>query len=217
MAKRIYENMEQGSDDWLKVRCGKLTASRLGDILTPKTLKLGAGAKTQALIIAAERIKGIVEPVYISDDMERGNALEAEAAFLYNNNYQHLYHVGFIENDSFGFPFGASPDGLTTDKKGGIEIKSPRSHHHLTNILHNDIDTEHILQMQGVMMAGDLEYMDFISYHEGLKMKPIRIGRDDEMIDIIVNAGREFESMVQDIIKQHNDIDGIETELPKEI
>lgn len=217
MTKRIYANMEQGDDGWLKVRCGKLTASKLGSILTPKTFKLGAGAKTQALIIAAERIKGVAEEVYISADMERGNDLEAEAAYLYNNNYQHLYHVGFIENDRFGFPFGASPDGLTTDKKGGIEIKCPRSQHHLNNILHGEIDPKYILQMHGVMMAGDLEYMDFISYHEGLKMKPIRFERDENMINIIVEVACQFEAMVQDFIEQYNGLDGLQTKLPKEI
>lgn len=208
MGKRIYENMEQGSEQWHQVRCGKLTASLLGSIITPKTLKFSSSAKTLALTIAGERIKGSPEDSYTSFDMQRGNELESEARWLYNETTQSVREVGFVENNDYGFSFGCSPDGLASDGKGGIEIKAPKTTGHLNNIINKDIAPQYILQMQGIMLACELDYMDFISYHRGMKLSPIRVNRDNEIIDIIIESGKKFEKLVQEILQKYNNIDG---------
>ena len=124
--------------------------------------------------------------------------------------------MAFIENSDYGFEFGASPDGLLVDAKGGLEIKCPRAVKHLNTYLYGKIDDSYILLMQGQMLAGDLEFIDFFSYNNNLATKPIRIFRDEEIIDKIVDAGKQFEEIVCEIIEKYNSIDGVTIDNIKE-
>jgi hypothetical protein len=70
-----YTELEQGSDEWLQARCGLVTASVVGKLVTP-TLKTALNDTSRALTItlAAERITGHVDPTYVSANMERGTS-----------------------------------------------------------------------------------------------------------------------------------------------
>lgn len=200
-----HTNFEQKSGMWDKIRCGKLTCSSLSNILTPAKLQLSSAAEGHALVIAAERIKGKAEEMPISFDMERGNLLEEEARYIYHNQFSPVEQVAFIENSEVPFPFGFSPDGLILERRAAIEIKCPRSKGHMETLINGTFDGSYMLQMQGGMLAAALEFVNFVSYHEGLAFKPIRISRDDAIISKIVEAGKIFEQMVQDIIGKYND------------
>lgn len=83
-----HYNIVQGSDDWLAMRCGLLTASEMKLILTP-TLKIASNDKERAHTyeLLAQRITGYVEPHYISDDMLRGQEDQFLAAASYSREY----------------------------------------------------------------------------------------------------------------------------------
>ena len=65
MSLTIYRDLEQGSGDWLNARCGLLTASNVGKLVTP-TLKHSDSETARALVdtLAAERITGHVDYVH---------------------------------------------------------------------------------------------------------------------------------------------------------
>ena len=98
-----HDNVTQGSDEWLALRCGLLTASEMKLILTP-TLKIASNDKERAHLyeLLAQRITGYVEPHYISDDMLRGHEDEFLARAAYNREYAPVQEVAFINNDEWG-------------------------------------------------------------------------------------------------------------------
>lgn len=220
----IYHKIVQGTPEWHQVRCGKLTASNVANVMSPSALindgrvKMEAGAVTHARKIIFERITNHKPEVIPTLDMQRGIDLEGCAITMYNQKYQPVStKVGFIENKKFGFSFGASPDALCEDGKGGVEVKSPQPQHHLATFLDDVIKDEYIVQMQATMLAGDLEYIDFISYCEGLKTRPIRIEKNEDIQSAIIRGGKKFEQMVKTMMQRYNNTNGTHIDLPEVI
>lgn len=150
---QIYPDIEQGSEKWLQLRCGLLTASEMKLIVTPGTLKAASNDKERAHLyeLLAQRITGYVEPHYISDDMLRGHEDEIEARNLYAKTYAPVHQVGFITNDRWGFTLGYSPDGLVGEH-GQTESKSRRQKFQVQTIIEgvaeNTIMQEFVVQVQ---------------------------------------------------------------------
>lgn len=202
----FHTDFAQRSGMWDKIRCGKLTASCLSKVLTPGRLQLSAQAKDHALVVAAQRIKGCADASFSSMDMERGEELEEEARHVYSMKYSPVEEIGFAENTALKFQFGASPDGMVNGRKKAIEIKAPQSKGHMQTLIYDNIDGEYMLQMQGTMLATGAECTDFVSYHEGLIMRPILVERDEKIISRIIEAGEEFEAMVQKILTRYAEL-----------
>lgn len=196
MTITYHPEVDQGGEEWLKLRCGLLTASEMRLILTP-TLKLANNDKTRAHVweIAAQRITGYTEPRYISDDMLRGQADEAMARELYAEHYAPVTQTGFVTRDDWRFTIGYSPDGLVGDE-GLIECKSRRQRFQIETIVSGEMPEEYALQIQTGLMVTKREWCDFISYSGGLPMFVKRILPDPEMQIAIIEAAREFETRV---------------------
>ena len=197
MTITYHDNIEQGSDDWLAIRCGKLTASEIKLILTP-TLKSAANDKSRAHVmeITSQRISQYVEPTYISDDMLRGHEAEVFAREHYEREYGPVQQVGFITNDKWGFTLGYSPDGLVGDD-GLWECKGPRQKRHVETILTGEVPVDNMLQLQAGLLISERQWIDFTSYHGGLPMVTLRVWPDDKVQSAIVDAAEQFEESVQ--------------------
>lgn len=197
MTITYHDNIEQGSDDWLAIRCGKLTASEIKLILTP-TLKSAANDKSRAHVmeITSQRISQYVEPTYISDDMLRGHEAEVFAREHYEREYGPVQQVGFITNDKWGFTLGYSPDGIVGDD-GLWECKGPRQKRHVETILTGEVPVDNMLQLQAGLLISERQWIDFTSYHGGLPMVTLRVWRDDKVQSAIVDAAEQFEESVQ--------------------
>jgi hypothetical protein len=200
MPIRIHKDIIQGSDEWLAIRCGLLTASEMDKVLTP-TLKVAANESSRAHVweIAAQRISRFVEPSYVSDDMLRGRDEEILARAAYAANYGPVEEVGFVTNDSLGFVIGCSPDGMVGDD-GIIEIKSRKQKYQIETIISRRMpDTSAIncmLQIQTALFVTGRKWCDFVSYHGGLPMVVYRIEPDLKMQEAIVRAAMAFEGDV---------------------
>ena len=135
MTIAIYQELTQGSDEWLAARCGLLTASEMKLIITP-TGKVADNDKSRSHLyeLLAQRITGYVEPHYISDDMLRGLSDEIDARDIYAKTYEPVEEVGFITNDKWGFTLGYSPDGLV-GTEGLIECKGRRQKFQVETII----------------------------------------------------------------------------------
>lgn len=195
-----HPEIVQGSDEWLKIRCGLLTASEVKLILTP-TLKIASNDKERAHLFSllSQRITGYVEPSYIGGDMLRGYEDEKDARVVYAKNYAPLRDCGFITNDKWGFTLGYSPDGLVGDD-GLIEIKG-RAHKFqvetiLSNVAADTAPAEFMLQLQTGLLVSERQWIDFISYSAGLPMATIRVFPDAAIQAAIIEAAAAFEARI---------------------
>ena len=122
----IYDNIMQGSPEWLALKCGKLSASNVKAIITP--VKLGPAKndtmRSLASQIAVERISGKIVDGVKTSAMAKGNNLEPEARDFYHHNFALVREVALMENSDVPFPFCASPDAILLNENGGLEIKS---------------------------------------------------------------------------------------------
>lgn len=200
MTIQIYKDIAQHSDEWLALRCGLLTASEIKNIITPAKLQYASNDNERAHVyeIAAQRITKYTEPTYQSYDMQRGLLEEPLALQLYHKHYAPLEYVGFVTNDKWGFTLGYSPDALTEDGKGQVEVKSRCMKYQTETIIKNEVPLEYMLQIQCGLMVTEREYCDFISYCGGMPMFVKRVLPDPRVIEAIVQAGEVFYAKVSE-------------------
>jgi len=206
MTLHIFKELEQGTDEWIAERCGILTASVLGQLITAKTLKIAANDTSRALIatLAAERITGHVELINPTRDMERGTLDEPYAREVYNSHYAEVEEIGFMvrKDDGWGFKLGYSPDGLVGDN-GLIEIKSRNQKKQLQTILADEVPAENMAQLQTGLFVSGREWIDYNSYCGGMPMWTKRVEPDEKWFDAILTAASEAEELIQASIKTY--------------
>lgn len=155
--------IEQGTPEWLAQRCGKVTASRVSDILAKtKTGPAASRANYMAQLIA-ERLTGTVAESYTNAAMQHGTDTEAEARNAYSF-YQNVdvELVGFVDHPSIDM-CGASPDGLVSGN-GLVEIKCPNTATHIDTLLGGSVPSKYLHQMQWQMECTGRQWCDFVSY-----------------------------------------------------
>lgn len=205
MTVTFYRDLIQGSDEWLEARCGVLTASTIGRLITPSTLKVASNDTSRALTntLAAERLTGHVEYVHPSFDMMRGTEDEPFARAVYAEHYAPVEEVGFITLETETYKLGYSPDGLVgTD--GLIEIKSRKPEKHIATVLSGRPPAYNMAQMQTGMFITGRGWCDYISYSAGLPLWVKRVYQDDAWFRAIAQASVAFETQVADIIRSFN-------------
>jgi hypothetical protein len=198
MTLTILPELEQGSPEWLDARRGIITASVVGRLITPATIKPADNVHTRALTaeLAAERITGWTDDAYVSDDMERGHDVEPVAVGAYEKHYGvTVARVGFMVNDDLGFRIGYSPDGLVGDD-GLIEVKSRRPKKHLQTILADEVPAENVAQCQAALFVSGRAWCDYVSYCGGMHLYPIRVFPDERWFKAIAAAATDFEMAV---------------------
>jgi len=190
----VYDNLEQGTEEWFAVRRGMVTASVVGSLVTP-TLKVAANetSRTLTALLVAERITGWTDPTYTSDDMMRGRFDEVLARDLYSKTYAPVTEVGFIVRDDQGVQIGYSPDGLVGDD-GLIENKSRRAKKHIATILADQVPAENMAQIQCGLLVTGREWCDYLSYCGGLPMWRKRVYPDPAWHAAIISAVQAFEA-----------------------
>lgn len=201
-----YETLEQGSAEWLAARCGLVTASTVGQLITPKTIKVAANDTARGLIdtLIAERITGRVEPIQSSRAMERGTLDEPIARAHYDTHNARTTQVGFMVRDDWGYQIGYSPDGLVAED-GLIEIKSRSQRIHLQTILSGEPPIGNLAQMQCGLLVTGREWCDYISWSGGMPMWVHRVTPDKRWFDAILQAVESFEETAADTIKRYTE------------
>lgn len=194
MSLHEMSELIQGSDEWHDQRRGIVTASVVGQLITTKTIKPASNDYSRGLtaLLVAERITGWTEPVYVNDDMARGNWDEPIARGLYSEHYAPAVETGFMIRDDWGYRIGYSPDGLVGDD-GLIEVKSRRPKKHLATILADEVPPENMAQIQCGLLVSGREWCDYISYCGGMPMWVKRVTADERWSEAIVAAVETFE------------------------
>jgi len=205
----IISELEQGSDEWLALKIGKLGGTRIKKIITPAKLQLSASREDVMLAMIDENITGIsAESSFKSDSMERGNEFEPMAREEYIKiTGTAIMEVGFCQSDIQPL-HGCSPDGLTLDFVGGIEIKCPGGvkHQKYINPKYPDsIYKDYKLQCINYFIVNeDMQWLDTISYRPEFYPNPMHIERITR------------ESIQEDIAKVKQSIDEYFAEYAKE-
>ncbi|MFJ4288011.1 lambda exonuclease family protein [Paenarthrobacter nicotinovorans] len=200
----VYNTLVQGTDEWLQARCGILTASVIGQLITPKTVKPASNDYSRALTtsLVAERITNHVEPIYVSADMERGTLDEPYARDIYSEHYAPAHEVGFMVRDFGWGKVGFSPDGLVGED-GLIEIKSRRQKKQLSTILADEVPLENMAQIQTGLLVSGREWLDYISYCGGMPLYVKRVLPDPKWFEAIHDAARIFEATADVMIANY--------------
>ncbi|MCG3757390.1 lambda exonuclease family protein [Amycolatopsis sp. Poz14] len=196
MTLTAFPDVIQGSDEWHDQRRGILTASVVGQLVTPKTRKPAANAASRGITaqLVAERITGYTDPTYVGDDMLRGIEDELRARDLYAEVYERpVRQVGFLLRQEETWQLGYSPDGLVGDD-GLIEVKSRRSKLHLRTILTGEVPDEYVAQCQAGLLVSGRAWLDFISFCGGMPMWHKRVLPDPEWHAAIIAAAERFEA-----------------------
>ena len=203
MTLHTYVNIEQGSESWLEARRGIVTASEVHKLLTSKgAVATNQTAREYIAELAAERITGHVEDVYVSRDMELGTLNEPYARDGYAE-YKGVQvdEVGFMVREYDGYKLGFSPDGLVSDE-GLIEIKSRKPRIQINTILRDGVPNGNMAQIQMGLLVSGRKWCDYVSYSGGLPLWICRVLPDQHWQKNILEAVEQAEKAIQDLVQQ---------------
>ena len=176
-------NVEQGTDDWFKVRSGIPTASEFDKLLT-STGKPSTQIEEYINLKVAEVLAGQNVETWTGNQWtDRGHELEPQAASMYGliNDCDPI-EVGFVTDDES--TCGCSPDRLVGND-GLLEIKCPAPQTHVGYLLDGKCPATYYLQVQGQLMITGRNWCDFMSYHPLLDSLIVRVERDDKIMDAL--------------------------------
>lgn len=201
---RIFtvHDVEQRSEEWRKLRAGRLTASVAGDMMATRKDKTEAASRRDLRTqLVCEILTGQPqEDSFVSKDMTRGIETEPEAFAAYElDTLTVVQRVGFITHNEL--PIGGSPDGIVGDFEGGVELKCPRAATHLAYIRGKVLPSEYTYQVAHHLLNTGLPWWDFASYNsqfpEHLRLFRVRVHRDKVDLKAYELAVRLFLSEVE--------------------
>ena len=192
--------VEQGSPEWFQMRLGKVTASRVADILAKTKTGPSASRQNYLIELAIQRTTGIIQESYSNSAMEWGTQTEPQARVAYEvatNNF--VDKVAFIDHPSIKW-FGCSPDGLVSDR-GLLEIKCPNSATHWEYFKAKEPPKKYFIQMQAQIAVTGRDWCDFVSFDPRMpdrsQLLIVRVDRDDAFIAEMEAEIKKFLEEVQ--------------------
>lgn len=193
--------IEQGTTEWHLLRLGKVTASRITDVLSKGKSGESAGRKNYRMELVVQRLTGLPGESFTSAAMEHGVLTEPKARFAYEaEKQQFVEQVAFVDHPSIEW-FGCSPDGLVND--GLIEIKCPNSITHIEYLTDQKPPAKYIPQMQCQMAVTGRQWCDFVSFDprlpDDLQLFVVRLERDQEYIEAMEAEVKKFLSEVDEM------------------
>lgn len=195
----------QRTEDWYNDRVGKVTASRIGDVMAKTKTGVSASRKNYASQLVCEIMTGKREEGFQSAAMLHGIETEKEARKEYElETFNIVEECGFIQAPDIERS-GASPDGLI-GVEGVLEIKCPNTATHIETMLTGVIDIKYIYQIQWQMYCSGRKWCHFVSYDnrmpEGLRIYIIYVERDDKMIETIKSEVIKLIEEVEETVKK---------------
>jgi len=159
--------MEQQTNEWFTARLGKVTASRVADVIAKTKTGYSASRDNYMAQLICERLTGQKGESFTNAAMEWGTQTEPLARSAYENARSLLVkEVGFINHPRIEMS-GASPDGFVADD-GLVEIKCPNTATHIDTLLSGKVPTKYITQMQWQMLCCQRKWCDFVSFDNRL-------------------------------------------------
>lgn len=153
----------QGSPEWHAIRLGKVTASRVADVVAKTKTGYGASRANYMAELIAERLTGQPSDRFTNAAMEWGTAKEPEARAAYEFMTNEVVEtVGFVPHPEIAMT-GASPDGLV-GARGMVEIKCPNTATHIETLISQSVPDKYVKQMTWQMVCTGRDWVDYCSY-----------------------------------------------------
>jgi len=180
--------MEQRSAEWFAARCGKVTASRVSDVVARTKTGYSATRANYMAELVCERLTGRATEGFSNAAMAWGTEMEPAARDAYSVKTGELVsEVGFLCHPVIQMA-GASPDGLVSPN-GLVEIKCPNTASHIEYLMEREPPQKYFYQMQWQMSCAGADFCDWVSYDprmpEGLQLLIVRIPRDEDCIKML--------------------------------
>ncbi|MEW8178576.1 MAG: lambda exonuclease family protein [Candidatus Thiodiazotropha endolucinida] len=200
--------MEQLSEEWFAARCGKVTASKVCDVIAKTRSGWSASRANYMAQLVVERLTGSKEEGYTNAAMQWGVDTEPQArdayVFMTDNEVE---QIGFVDHPIIEMS-GASPDGLIADD-GLVEIKCPNTATHINTFLSGKIDKKYMDQMYWQMACTERKWCDFVSFDPRLPEEyqifvrriEIDVSRVKELEDGVTIFLAELEEMIAQLKK----------------
>ena len=187
--------IEQRTEEWFKQRLGKVTASRIADVIAKTKTGPSASRANYMAQLIAERLTGQQQESYSSAAMEWGTQTEPLARSAYEiNTGRIVLESGFVLHPDIK-EAGASPDGIVWNA-GLIEIKCPNTATHIETLLSKEAPSKYMAQMQWQMACTGRQWCDFVSFNPSfpaeMQLHVKRITRDDKLIGELEEQIGEF-------------------------
>lgn len=165
--------MEQRTEEWFAARCGKVTASRVADIIAKTKTGYSTSRENYLAQLVCERMTGKPAESYSNSAMQWGTDQEPFARAAYEAAKNVLVdELGFATHPTISMA-GASPDGLVGEF-GLVEIKCPNTATHIQTLLDQKVPEKYNVQMQWQMACTGRQWCDFASFdprmEEGLQL-----------------------------------------------
>lgn len=199
--------LQADEQDWLRARCGHVTASRIVDVMARNRTKDGWGVtrSNYAAELIAERLSGCPSESFTSAAMQHGKDTEghARAAYEFHTDFN-VSPAAFVTHANIEWA-GATPDGFVGDD-GLVEFKCPNTATHIDTILSQKVPTKYIPQIQWQMAVTGRAWADFVSFDprlpERMRLFIKRVNRDDNAIGEMERHVEQFLAEVDDTIKR---------------
>lgn len=196
--------IEQGTPEWHELRRGKVTASRVADILAKTKTGPSASRQNYLIELALQRTTKTIEPSYTNAAMEWGTQTEPQARVAYEvETGNFVDQVPFIDHPAIK-GFGCSPDGLVGNE-GLIEIKCPNSATHWEYFKSKEPPKKYWIQMQAQMAVTGRKWCDFVSFDPRMPNRSqlliVCVARDYEFITYMNAEIQQFLSEVEVEVK----------------
>lgn len=180
--------MEQRTDEWYKARLGKVTASRVADVVARTKSGYGASRANYMAELVCERLTGVRGDFYQNAAMVWGTEQEPAARAAYEALTGALVvETGFVPHFTIDMS-GASPDGLVGDD-GLVELKCPQTNTHLDTLIFEAVPSKYFHQIQWQLACTNRQWCDYVSYDprlpENMQLFVKRVMRDNEQIDML--------------------------------
>lgn len=197
--------VEQGTEEWKQLRLGKVTASRVADVLSKIKSGESAGRKNYRMDLVVERLTGIPTASYSTPAMDWGKDNEPWARMAYEaHSGVFVDQIAFIDHPTIKW-FGCSPDGLI-GSEGNLEIKCPNTATHIEYLLAGVPPAKYIPQMQTQMACSGRLWTDFVSYDprlpDDLQLFVVRLDRDETYIKAMEEEVVKFLDEVEDTCRK---------------
>ena len=202
----------QGSEEWHALRCGRVTASRVADVVAKTKSGWGASRANYAAELIAERLTGEPAERFTNAAMQWGTDHEPDARAAYEFfRDASVVEIGFVDHPSIAMT-GASPDGLVGED-GLVEIKCPNTATHLDTLLSQTVPAKYVTQMLWQMACTGRKWCDFVSFDprlpESMSMFVKRVERDDKRIAELETEVAAFLEEISAKIEQLNSLYGM--------
>lgn len=192
----------QGTPEWLALRIGKLTASRMADVLAAKTT---AARRNYIAQLVAERLTGTVGESFSNAAMLWGTEHEPLARAEYEILTDcSVDQVAFVDHPAIEW-CGASPDGMVLDD-GLVEIKAPNTATHIDYLLGQKPPAKYVPQMALQLACTGRQWCDFVSYDPRLpeehRLFVVRYTPEPAYLETIDKEARAFLAEVAETIER---------------